>query len=92
MSQHNSLVDLFSSTWAELGRIAARSVGASSCVEIKKVSEEKLNRTFLLTMNDGNEVIARISHPNAGCPHFMTASEVATMDFVPLSLSLPLFV
>lgn len=33
-------------------------------------------------MNDGNEVIAKVPNPNAGRPHFTTASEVATMDFV----------
>ena len=67
---------------AELAQIAARSIGASSCVEIKKVPEGNFNKTFLLTMNDGNEVIAKVPNPNAGRPHFATASEVATMDFV----------
>ena len=67
---------------AELARIAARSIGASSCIEIKKLPEGNFNKTFLLTMNDGNEVIAKVPNPNAGRPHFTTASEVATMDFV----------
>ena len=67
---------------AKLAQIAARSIGASSCVEIKKVPEGNFNKTFLLTMNDGNEVIAKVPNPNAGRPHFTTASEVATMDFV----------
>lgn len=67
---------------AALTQIAAKSVGASSCVEIKKVPEGNFNKTFLLTMNDGNEVIAKVPNPNAGRPHFNTASEVATMDFV----------
>lgn len=67
---------------AELAKIAAGSIGASSCVEIKKVPEGNFNKTFLLTMNDGNEVIAKVPNPNAGRPHFTIASEVATMDFV----------
>ena len=67
---------------AELAQIDARSIGASSCVEIKKVPEGNFNKTFLLIMNDGNEVIAKIPNPNAGRPHFTTASEVATMDFI----------
>ena len=67
---------------AELAQIAARSIGASSCVEIKKIPEGNFNKTFLLTMNDGNEVVAKVPNPNAGRPHFTTASEVATMDFV----------
>lgn len=33
-------------------------------------------------MNDGSEVIARIPTPAAGPAGFMTASEVATMEFV----------
>ena len=67
---------------AELARIAARSIGASSCVEVKKVPEGNFNKTFLLTMNDGNEVIAKVPNPNAGRPYFTTASMVAPMDFV----------
>ncbi|EFR02327.1 phosphotransferase enzyme family protein [Nannizzia gypsea CBS 118893] len=33
-------------------------------------------------MDDGKEVIAKIPNPNAGRAHFLTFSEVATMDFV----------
>lgn len=67
---------------AQLAQIAAESVGASSCVEIEKVPEGNFNKTFLLTMDDGNKVIAKVPNPNAGRRHFATASEVATMDFV----------
>lgn len=35
-----------------------------------------------MTMDDGREVVAKVPNPNAGIPHFTTASEVATMDFV----------
>lgn len=37
-------------------------------------------------MVDGREVIAKVPNPNAGRPHFNTASEVATMDFVSRTL------
>jgi len=67
---------------AELAKIAAQSIGALSCVEIKKVPEGNFNKTFLLIMSDGKEVIAKVPNPNAGRAHFTTASEVATMDFV----------
>ena len=67
---------------AELAKAAAQSIGASSCVEIKKVPEGNFNKTFLLTMNNGKEVVAKVPNPNAGHAHFTTASEVATMDFV----------
>jgi hypothetical protein len=40
------------------------------------------NKVFLMTMGDGREVVAKVPNPNAGVPHFTTASEVATMDFV----------
>ena len=40
------------------------------------------NKAMLLTMEDGAQVIAKIPNPNAGTPHFTTASEVATMEFV----------
>jgi hypothetical protein len=36
-------------------------------------------------MDDGQEVVAKVPNPNAGTPHFTTASEVATMEFVSLS-------
>lgn len=67
---------------AALAQIAAQSIGSSSCAEIKKFTEGNFNKPFLLTMIDGNEVIAKILNNNAGHPHFTTASEVATMDFV----------
>lgn len=66
----------------ELVRVAARSFGPSACTEIKKLPERNFNKTFLLTLDNGSQVIARIPNPNAGRPHCSTASEVVTMDFV----------
>lgn len=66
----------------ELVHIAMRSTGSSPCVAIKKLPEGGFNKVLLLTMSDGKDVIARIPNPNAGRPHFTTASEVATMQFV----------
>ncbi|GAB7353080.1 hypothetical protein MBLNU459_g3626t1 [Dothideomycetes sp. NU459] len=40
-------------------------------------------------MNDGKEVIAKVPNPNAGRPHFTTASEVATIDFARNDLGIP---
>ncbi|KAL3437833.1 phosphotransferase enzyme family protein [Aspergillus tetrazonus] len=42
-----------------------------------------------MSMDDGQEVIAKIPNPNAGVPHFTTASEVATMDFARKILDTP---
>lgn len=69
--------------------IAAIAVGRHRCVDIVKVTEGGFNKIFLLTMDDGYEVIARIPMPIAGPPHYMTASEVATMDFLRTQLDLP---
>jgi hypothetical protein len=66
----------------ELQRIAAESVGAKSCVSITKLAEGGYNKVFRLVMDNGSVAIARIPNPNAGPVHKMTASEVATMDFV----------
>jgi hypothetical protein len=33
-------------------------------------------------MHDGRQFIARLPNPNAGHPHYTTASEVATLDYV----------
>ncbi|KAI9740018.1 MAG: hypothetical protein M1818_004769 [Claussenomyces sp. TS43310] len=59
------------------------------CAEISKPSEGNFNKTFLVTMRDGLQVIARIPNPNAGRPHYTTASEVATMDYVRDRLHIP---
>ena len=66
----------------ELVQIAAKSVGSSQCVSVQKCPDGMFNKCFVLVMNDGQEVIAKVPNPNAGVAHFTTASEVATMDFV----------
>ena len=68
----------------ELCRVAAEAVGAKACVGIEKYPDGMYNKAMLLTMDDGNQVVGKIPNPNAGKPHFTTASEVATMDFVSL--------
>ena len=67
---------------AELAQIAARSVKSETCVEIHKLPEGSFNKVLHMIMDDGKEVIAKVPNPNAGSPHFTTASEVATMDYV----------
>lgn len=68
-----------------LARVAADSVGAARCVAVKKYPDGMFNKAFLMSMDDGREVLAKVPNPNAGIPHYTTASEVATMDFVSLS-------
>jgi hypothetical protein len=66
----------------ELKGIAAKSVGAKSCVSMIKLAEGGYNKVFKLRMDNGAVAIARIPYPNAGPSFKTTASEVATMDFV----------
>ena len=73
----------------ELMRTAAKAVGRARCVDMVKLTEGGFNKIFLLTMDDGYQVIARIPTPIAGPPHYMTASEVATMDFLRTQLDIP---
>lgn len=73
----------------ELMRVAATAVGRDRCVDMLKVTEGGFNKIFLLTMDNGPEVIARIPTPIAGPPHYTTASEVATMDYFHTQLGIP---
>ena len=65
----------------ELCKAAAASVGRV-CVKVEKCPDGLYNKAFLLTMDNDEQVIAKVPNPNAGLPHFTTASEVATMDLV----------
>lgn len=66
----------------ELKKIAARSVGANNCVHITKLAEGGSNKVFRLVMDNGVAVVARLPFPRDGPSFKVTASEVATMDFV----------
>ncbi|KAE8137911.1 phosphotransferase enzyme family protein [Aspergillus pseudotamarii] len=72
-----------------LACVAADSVGAGQCISIKKYPDGMFNKAFLMTMENGKEVVAKVPNPNAGVPHFTTASEVATMDFARTILDTP---
>lgn len=63
---------------------AAKCLGQepASCVKIEKLPEGNFNKSLLLTMANGSQVIAGVPNPNSGVPHYTIASEVATMDFV----------
>ncbi|KAF2133876.1 phosphotransferase enzyme family protein [Dothidotthia symphoricarpi CBS 119687] len=66
----------------KLCQLATSSVGSDSCAKVMKISEGQYNKVLSLTTDDGIEVIAKLPNPNAGRPHFTTASEVATMNFL----------
>ena len=50
--------------------------------KITKCSEGLHNKAFILTMDNGSEVFAKLPNPNAGPAHFTVASEVATRELV----------
>ncbi|KDQ13556.1 hypothetical protein BOTBODRAFT_146160 [Botryobasidium botryosum FD-172 SS1] len=72
-----------------LKQAAALAGGASTVVDMKKLAEGNYNKIFLLALDNGKEVIARIPTPHAGPSHLVTASEVATMDYARSRLGLP---
>lgn len=68
----------------ELARVAIQATRTRRCVSVEKFADGMHNKALLLTMDDGSKVVGKIPNPNAGRSHFITASEVATMDFVSL--------
>lgn len=58
-----------------LASIVADSVGAAQCISTKKYPDGMFNKAFLMTMEDGREVVAKVPNPDAGIPHFTAASE-----------------
>ena len=74
-----------------LRQLAAQSVSRSSddIVDLKKLAKDGFNRTFLITMRDGFQMVARIPYPVTIPKYFAIASEVATMDLL-RSFGLPM--
>ncbi|KAJ0413319.1 kinase-like domain-containing protein [Aspergillus carlsbadensis] len=69
----------------ELAKLAAEATtgnGRRTCVGIEKLADGMHNKAIRFTMDDGFQVIGKVPNPNAGLPHYTTASEVATMDFM----------
>lgn len=54
---------------------------------ITKCVEGLHNKAFILKMDNGSEVFAKLPNPNAGPAHFSVASEVATRELVSCSVS-----
>ncbi|KAG0645021.1 Altered inheritance [Hyphodiscus hymeniophilus] len=70
---------------------AAKATGdcATSCVKLIKCTEGQYNKAFLMTMDNGAQILAKIPNPNAGPAFYTTASEVATRDFLRTVLDIP---
>ncbi|KAJ4983835.1 hypothetical protein SVAN01_10698 [Stagonosporopsis vannaccii] len=72
-----------------LQQAACQAIGTNKCTSLKKIGEGNLNKAYRLEMEDGQKVIAKIPHPNAGPTVLTTSSEVATMEFARDILNLP---
>jgi len=74
---------------SSLQQAACQAVGAKKCISFKKIGEGNYNKAYRLEMEDGQKIIAKVPHPNAGPRVHTTASEVATMEFARTVLNLP---
>ncbi|RAL10365.1 uncharacterized protein BO97DRAFT_471833 [Aspergillus homomorphus CBS 101889] len=63
--------------------------GASSCIRVTKCAEGLYNKAFILRMDNGSEVFAKLPNPNAGPAHVTVASEVATRELLRRVLDIP---
>ena len=63
--------------------------GANSVLHMTKLPEGSYSKVFLMTLDNRQEVIARLPTPHAGPAHLVTASEVATMAFARKRLGFP---
>lgn len=62
--------------------VAANCIGRKGVAQMRKLAEGGFNRIFLLTMDDGFEVVAKIPYPLTIPKVLATESEVATLDFL----------
>lgn len=51
-------------------------------IRVLKYHEGLNSKAYLLTMDNGSEIVARLLNPIAGPAYYTTASEVATREFV----------
>ncbi|PVH84672.1 hypothetical protein DL98DRAFT_651429 [Cadophora sp. DSE1049] len=68
---------------------AVSSEGARYCTRVLKCREGLNNKAYLLTMDNGSEVFAKLPNPIAGPAYYTTASEVATREFLRDALNIP---
>ncbi|KZV99171.1 hypothetical protein EXIGLDRAFT_668875 [Exidia glandulosa HHB12029] len=72
-----------------LKQAAMACTGATAVDDIVKCAEGRSNRVFRLKLQNHRDVVARLPFAAAGPPHLVTASEVATIDFLRNRLNLP---
>ncbi|KAI5899697.1 uncharacterized protein SCHCODRAFT_02661304 [Schizophyllum commune H4-8] len=69
--------------------VAIKAAGANEIVSFNKVQDGINNRVFDLKTDNGKEYIVKIPFPVAGPKHLLTASEVATLDYIRTELNIP---
>lgn len=72
-----------------LQQAACHAVGTDKCISFEKIGEGNYNKAYRLEMENGQKVIAKVPHPNAGPQVLTTSSEVATMEFARTVLDIP---
>lgn len=72
-----------------LKEVVARAGGGKTILEMDKLAEGAYNKIFQCKLDNGLELIARIPTILAGPGRLVTASEVATIDFVRSQLGVP---
>lgn len=65
-----------------LKHVAEQHVGRGKISDLRKLAEGGFNRIFLLTTEDGFQVIAKIPYMITVPKYYTTASEVATIDLL----------
>ncbi|RFU30085.1 hypothetical protein B7463_g6233, partial [Scytalidium lignicola] len=68
---------------------AAVTAVSNEGTRVLKCREGLNNKAYLLTMNNGSEVFAKLPNPIAGPTYYTTASEVATRAFLRDALNIP---
>ncbi|KAL4243737.1 Mitochondrial inheritance protein 9 [Abortiporus biennis] len=70
-------------------QLIASSVVNADCTVFVSLAEGAFNKLYKLGFDNGQEVVLRIPFPIAGPSHLVTASEVATMEFMREALGAP---
>lgn len=58
---------------------------ADDVVSLSKLVEGGFNRTFLINLRDGQQLVARIPYPVTVPKYYTVASEVATIEYLHVS-------
>ena len=59
----------------KLAQIAASTIGSRCCVAIEKYPDGQYAKAFLMTMEDGKQVVVKVPNPNAGPGQLVTQAK-----------------